>query len=183
MNEAERFLPKELLSRASKRRNEYAWRWNDILHVASAAEKAGFACTGGQAQFRSPDGTSEFNWSSFTPEGKRGDETWDQYVIRSWKDTRRICHRLFTDESTIAKGKRIFRFIQETAKQDMLPRETLWFVLYFQSTESGREIHGSREEPASYSPKGEPLRIRKWRLSRFMDGILGRLLGRTDDME
>ena len=183
MNEAERFLPKELLSRASKRGNEYAWRWNDILHVASAAEKAGFACAGGQAQFRSPDGTVTVNWSSFAPKGKRVNETRDQYVIRSWKETRRICHGLFTDEPTIAEGKKIFRSIQETVQQDILPRETLWFVLYFHSTESRRETHGIREELGFSSPDREPRRTRKGRLARFMDGILGRLQGRTDETE
>jgi hypothetical protein len=181
MNEAERFLPQELLSRASKRGNELAWRWKDLLSVAYAAEQAGLASAGGQAQFRSPDGTFEINWSSFTSGGRIGDETPEQYVIRSWKETRRTCYRLFTDESAIAEGKSIFRFIRETVKQDILPRETIWFILYFQSSESGREIHGSGEEPAPSSPKVEPLRRRKGRMVKFMDGILGLLPGRTDD--
>ena len=183
MNEAEQQLPQELLSRASKRGNEYSWRWKDILSVAYAAEKAGLASAGGQAQFRSPDRTFEINWSNITPKGRREDETQEQYVIRSWKETRWICYGLFTDESAITEGKRIFRFIQETVKQDILLRETLWFVLYFQRAETERERHGIREESASFTPKVEPLRRHKGRLARFIDGILGRLPGRTDNTE
>jgi hypothetical protein len=181
MNDTERFLPQELLSSASRRGNDYAWRWKDILPVASAAEKAGLACAGGQAQFRSPDGTFEINWKSFTPEGKRADETREEYLIRSWKETRRICHGLLSDESTIAEGKRIFRFIQETVKQDILPREALWFVLYLQRAESGEVIRGSVAEPPPASLKEEPRRTRQGKWARFMDGLLGLLPWRTDE--
>ena len=181
MNDIELYLPQELLSSASRRGNVYAWRWKDILRVAFAAEKAGLACGGGQAQFRSPDGTFEINWRSFTAEGRRGDETREQYLLRSWKETRRLCHGLFSDELTIAEGKRIFRFIQETVKQDILPRETLWFVLYLQIAESGEVIRGSVAEPPSAPLKEEPRRARKGRWARFMDGLLGLLPGRSDD--
>jgi protein-tyrosine kinase len=148
MNEAERFLPEELLSRASRREYEYAWRWKDSIHVASAAEKSGFACAGGKAKFRSPDGRFEINWSSFTTDGRRWNESWDQYVARSWNEARRISHMLFTDETTVEVGKKIFRSIQETVKQDMLPRDSLWIALYFHSAAPVREIDGSGREAA-----------------------------------
>jgi protein-tyrosine kinase len=134
------YLPSELLCRAIRRDGEYSWRWQDSIHAASAAEKSSIACAGGKAKFRSPDGRYEIIWSSFTTDGRRWDESWDQYVARSWNEARRISHMLFSDETTVEVGKKIFKALQETAQQEILPRDSLWITLTFQSSDPADEI-------------------------------------------
>jgi hypothetical protein len=124
-------LSMELLSCAEKRGNEYAWRRKDILRVAEEAEKAGLASRGGQVQFRTPDHIFEICWASFNPEERRSDETWSQYVIRSWKETRQMWQKFFDNEELIEEGRKIIKLIQETENQRVLPRDALWFVLCF----------------------------------------------------
>jgi hypothetical protein len=131
MNELELFLPIDLLSCADKRENEYAWRRKDLLRVADAAAKAGLASCGGQVQFRSTDGTYEIKWCSFDPEDRREDETWNKYVARSWEETSLMWQKLFDNEDSIEEGRKIFRIIKETETREVMPRDALWFVLYF----------------------------------------------------
>ena len=131
MNELELFLPMDLLSCADKRGNEYAWRRKDLLRVADAAEKAGLASCGGQVQFRSTDGTFEIKWRSFDPEDRRENEAWNKYVVRSWKETCLMWQNIFDNEDLIEEGRKIFKIIKETESREVLPRDALWFVLYF----------------------------------------------------
>jgi hypothetical protein len=121
----------DLLSCADKCGNEYAWRRKDILRVAEAAEKAGLASRGGQVQFRTPDKIFEFNWATFNPEERRNDESWSQYVIRSWKETRQMWQKFFDNEDLIEEGRKIIKLIQETENLQVLPSDALWFVLCF----------------------------------------------------
>ena len=58
----EDLLPLELLKRATRRGNEYAWRLEDIPQVIEAARLANLMSVGGQLQFRLPDGTCECYW-------------------------------------------------------------------------------------------------------------------------
>jgi hypothetical protein len=56
-------LPSDILERASRRGNEYAWRIHDIPDVIAAARAANLVSIGGQLQFRLPDGgTCECYW-------------------------------------------------------------------------------------------------------------------------
>lgn len=59
----EHALPPEILQRASRRGNEYAWRIQDIPDVIAAARAANLISTGGQLQFRlQGGGTCECYW-------------------------------------------------------------------------------------------------------------------------
>jgi hypothetical protein len=56
-------LPSDILERASRRGNEYAWRLRVIPDVIVAARGANLVSVGGQLQFRLPDGgTCECYW-------------------------------------------------------------------------------------------------------------------------
>jgi hypothetical protein len=133
MDEPGVFLPTELLACASRRGNEYAWRKRDLLAVAAAAEMGGLAAGGCQVQFRTPDGECALCWKSFYPREMKEEESWPQYVGRSWEETRQKWQELFDNEETVDEGRRIFRLIQET-EDDLLPRDALWFVLYFRTS-------------------------------------------------
>ena len=125
------FLPEELVAYASKRGDDYAWRRKDLLHVADEAEKREIASGGWQVLFRTPDGDCELCWHSFYPGGKRDNESWSQYVGRSWEESRLMWRKLFLDNSLIEEGKRAFRLFHDTEVPGLLPRDALWFVLYF----------------------------------------------------
>lgn len=129
--ESELFLPEELVAYASRWGDECAWRWKDLAHVAEAAEKREIASGGWQVLFRTPDGDCEVCWFSFFPQGMGDDESWPQYVGRSWVESRRMWRRLFMDEKLIGEGRKAFRLIREAEVPGLLPRDALRFVLYF----------------------------------------------------
>ena len=139
MEEPGVFLPTELLACASRRGNEYAWRKRDLLAVAAAAEMEGLASGGWQVQFRTPDGECALCWKSFYPGEMKAEESWPQYVGRSWEEVRQMWQELFDNEETVDEGRRIFRLIQET-EDGLLPRDALWFVLYFRSSGQGKRV-------------------------------------------
>ena len=145
MYELDLFLPVDLLSCADNRGNEYAWRWKDLPRAADEAEKAGLASDGWRALFRTPDGICEFYWSSFVPEPREDDEPWNQYVSRTWGESRRKWQELFENEELIEEGRKIFKVIQETESPGVLPRDALWFILYFGLSTPGNK--GPWERP------------------------------------
>jgi hypothetical protein len=139
MEEPGVFLPTELLTCASRRGNEYAWRKRDLLAVAASAELEGLASGGWQVQFRTPDGECALCWKSFYPGERRADEPWPQYVGRSWEEARQMWQELFDNEETVDEGRRIFRLIQET-EDGLLPRDALWFILYFRTSSQNIKV-------------------------------------------
>jgi hypothetical protein len=82
-------------------------------------------------QFRSTDGRFGIKWRNLDPDDRRVNEDWNSYVVRSWKETCQMWQNLFVDEALIEEGRKIFKIIKETETQEVLPSDTLWFVLYF----------------------------------------------------
>src|SRR5512136_1395497 len=95
---SELYLPEELIAYASRHGDKYAWRRKDLLHVAKEAEKREIASGGWQVVFCTPDGECELCWYRFYPEGKRDDESWPQFVGRSWEESRQMWRKLFSDK-------------------------------------------------------------------------------------
>jgi hypothetical protein len=126
---SELFLPEELIAYACKWENEYAWRKKDLLHVAGEAEKNGIASGGWQVMFRTPDGNCELCWNSFYPDEMRDNEPWPELV----------------DE-----GRKAFRLFQDTEVPGLLPRDALWFVLYFKR--SAKKIQVPNKDPLYNAP-------------------------------
>jgi len=149
MEDAGLSLPEELLSCAIRRGNEYAWRKKDLLRVVAAAEEAGIAANGWQVQFRSPDGAFELCWNSFGPAAARENESWNEHVSRSWDETRQTWQKLFDNKEFIEEGRKIFRIIQETEDEGLQPRDLLWFVLYFRSSNQKKPGHSHPSPPAT----------------------------------
>jgi hypothetical protein len=146
---SELFLPEELIAFASRWGNEYAWRKKDLLHVAALAGNDLIASGGWQVLFRTPDGNCELYWNSFYPEEMRSDESWGQFVSRSWEESKRSWRMLFEDEGLIEEGRRAFRLFLETEIPGLLPRDALWFVLYFKrSTQISREPQKELQQDA-----------------------------------
>jgi hypothetical protein len=76
-------LPAPLLEGATLRGNEYAWDPDRFPVVVSSAPGLGFACLGGQFQFRTESGTREMYWLNADPNERRADEPWSEYATRS----------------------------------------------------------------------------------------------------
>jgi hypothetical protein len=134
MEDAGSSPPEELLSSGSSLGNEYRCRKKELLKVAAIAVRDGLALDGWQVQFRTADGECELCWKSFYSEEKKKNERWLDYVGRSWEEARRKWQQLFDNEELIEEGRRIFRLIQATEEKGVLPRDTLWFILYFRSS-------------------------------------------------
>jgi len=134
-------LPEELLSCGSGMGNEYRCRKKNLLAVAAAAERDGIALGGWKVQFRTSDGECELCWESFYPEEMKENETWPDFVGRSWEEARQKWQQLFENEKLIEGGRRIFRLIQATEEGDVLPRDALWFILYFRSSTQEKQDH------------------------------------------
>ena len=80
---AEHLLPPDILARASRRGNEYAWPVDDIPLVIAAAKDALLASVGGQLQFRLPDGaTCECYWVNVDVGATPG-SSWPERVEQS----------------------------------------------------------------------------------------------------
>lgn len=155
---SEMFLSEDLIARASMRGDEYAWRKKDLLRVADEAQTSEIACDGWKVLFRTPDGDGELCWFSFYPEGLNGHETWQQFVERSWQVSRGKWRELFKEAELLEEGRKAFRLIQQTEDKELLPREALWFIIYFRSSESGlaeRKPARKREAPGDITEEWE----------------------------
>lgn len=86
MNETDS-LPPDMLLGASLRGNEYAWTVADFPRALARAEAHGYACLGGQFQFRVPDGgTCEMYWLDADSSDRCNDELWEKYSHRSCRE-------------------------------------------------------------------------------------------------
>lgn len=123
---AESRLPNEILEKASKRGNEYAWALADVVPAISASSKLGLICLGGVAQFRLPDAVYEMYWIEFDGPGKMDGEDQQAFLARN-------------AELCIADFRAIYEktdFLRETEPLKHLapPEEVLrhlCFALYF----------------------------------------------------
>jgi hypothetical protein len=110
---------------------EYAWRQADFEEAVGAARNAGLACLGGQVQFQAREGTCEAYWLKYDPEEQRTGEPWEDYVVRSSKETidafRQLCGQ--SDFRVVAREWELLRTKMDGEGYD--PVSDLWFVLYF----------------------------------------------------
>jgi len=91
-------LPPELVAGASINGNEYGWPPGLFPDAARRAEPLGYACLGGQFQFRAPAGTCEMYWLSADAADRQPGEDWRAYCERSrtevWKNSSRLWSEL-----------------------------------------------------------------------------------------
>jgi hypothetical protein len=77
-------LPPDILQGATLRGNEYGWSVSSFPEAVARAEAQGFACLGGQFQFRLNDGTTcEMYWLDADPKERTPGESWVDYCHRS----------------------------------------------------------------------------------------------------
>lgn len=126
----ERRLPQAVLNLADWRGGEAAWRRADLPRVAEAAVRLGFACIGGQVQFRLPEATAELYWQDFDPADRRASEDWAAYVDRSWKEALFLAAGLPADDVLIGQARK-FSGLESLPKAKL--QQALWFVAYLRA--------------------------------------------------
>lgn len=108
--ENERLLPRDLLSRASRRGNEFAWPIAEIPNVIDVAEKCGLVNLGGQLQFRIPDaGTCECHWILVcTYYSVPKELPYNERVEKTAIAARHYFEKILEEDDFIAEGKKGF---------------------------------------------------------------------------
>jgi hypothetical protein len=129
-------LHTELTSGATLDGNEYAWGLTDFPNAVRRAAGLGYACLGGQFQFRTPSGTCEMYWLDADSSERKPGEPWPRYAERS-------CEEGFAAFEEIIKAT---DFSLEVGKWPTVPelssswskaRQYLCFVAYFVSEPDG----------------------------------------------
>jgi hypothetical protein len=117
-------LPQDITQGATLRGNEYGWIVSTFPNAIAKAEERGYACLGGQFQFRLEDGsTCEIYWLEADSAGRADGEPWADYCPRSCAEVLQRFQRLISETDF---GKEASNW---TVQID--PIENLVFVAYF----------------------------------------------------
>jgi hypothetical protein len=117
-------LPPQVLQGATLRGNEYGWSVSAFPEALAEAEARGYACLGGQFQFRLDDGgTCEMYWLNADSKDRAHGESWADYCHRSCSEVRNGFQRL-VDRTDFSKEASSW-----TLQID--PATGLVFVAYF----------------------------------------------------
>lgn len=77
-------LPVDIAEGATIQGNEYGWNISSFPGALEKAQQKGYACLGGQFQFRLEDGSAyEMYWLNADSTERREGESWADYVHRS----------------------------------------------------------------------------------------------------
>jgi hypothetical protein len=117
-------LPPDVLEGVMLRANEYGWSIESFPIALARAEAHGYACLGGQFQFRLNDGsTCEMYWLHADSKERMPEELWAAYCHRSCSEVKENFQRLMlaTDFSKEASAWGL----------QSVHTENLVFVAYF----------------------------------------------------
>jgi hypothetical protein len=90
-------LPSDVLEGATLRGNEHGWSVASFPVALERAESHGYACLGGQFQFRLADGaTCEMYWLSADFRERLPGESWTDYSRRSCSEVKEDFQRLIS---------------------------------------------------------------------------------------
>src|SRR5260370_150970 len=117
-------LPSDVVEGATLRGHEYGWSTISFPVALDRAEAHGYACLGGQFQFRLGDGsTCEMYWLSADSKERLRGEQWADYSHRSCSEVKQNFQRLISETD----------FSKEASSWNLSPAatENLVFVAYF----------------------------------------------------
>ena len=118
-------LPPDISQGARLRGNEYGWSVSSFPDALARAEAHGYACLGGQFQFRLDDGsTCEMYWLAADSKERAYGESWADYSRRSCSEVQNKFQRLV---SATDFGKEASNW----PSVQIDPTTTLVFVAYF----------------------------------------------------
>lgn len=125
-------LPAGLAEGATLAGNEYAWGVADFPKALRRAVDLGYACLGGQFQFRAPRATCEMYWLDVESSERGGGEPWARYVERACEEVSAGFQKLIA-ETDFEKEARGWKTVPELSGPGAQPGRYLCFVAYFVS--------------------------------------------------
>src|SRR5437867_973546 len=118
-------LPLEISQGATIQGNEYGWSVSSFPDALATAQAHGYACLGGQFQFRSVDGICEMYWVNADSKDRLPQESWSDYCRRSCSEVLERFHQRIANTDFTKEGLRWPVHID--------PVKDLVFVAYFVS--------------------------------------------------
>ena len=118
-------LPPEITQGATLRGKEFGWTISSFPDALTKAPALGYACLGGQFQFRVDDGIYEMYWIDADSAEREQGESWEDYCRRSCKEVLQEFQKSLS-KTDFAKEALNFSFPID-------PIKTLVFVAYFVS--------------------------------------------------
>jgi len=119
------------VEKASLRGKELAWGVEDFPPALAKAASLGFACIGGQFQFRLPDGTCEMYWRAADAADRASAELWADYVARCEREVREGFTRIVRDTDFRREAEEFDYLREKMARGHFDPLDYLCFVAYF----------------------------------------------------
>jgi len=123
-------LPSQIIKGAQLAGNEYAWDLAFFPNALASAEALGYACIGGQFQFRIDAGTCEMYWLNADSSDRMKNEPWLAYCRRSCFEVKRGFEKLASETNFVDQALQWIP-IREAISQGVDPLQKLVFVAYF----------------------------------------------------
>jgi hypothetical protein len=125
-----RALPPKIAEGAHLKGNEYGWEASLFPAALANAQTLGYACIGGQFQFRLDNGTCEMYWLSADSDPRHEAESWLNYCERSCSEVMAGFQKLMS-EIDFRKQAQEWPPVKEAMTHGLDPLEKLVFVAYF----------------------------------------------------
>jgi hypothetical protein len=126
----ERELPPKIAEGSHLEGNEYGWEPSLFPPALANAHALGYACIGGQFQFRLDDGTCEMYWLSADSDPRHEAEKWLEYCQRFCSEVKTGFQKLMS-ETDFQRQALEWRPVIEAMAHGLDPLEKVVFVAYF----------------------------------------------------
>jgi hypothetical protein len=131
-------LPKHLLDIAVRSGNEYGWHYADALNVIEAALWLQIAITGGQVQYKLPNGTCELYWLSYDVDERKANEDWIAYCQRAASECIDRINKVI--ETNIELQALEFQILRDAQNEGIQIDQFKIFILYFDDMETSDQL-------------------------------------------
>lgn len=129
MNSVPNILPPEFTQGATLLGNEYGWSISTFPLALVDAQRLGYACLGGQFEYRYKDGSIyELYWLDANPTERGQTELWNHFVERSCGEVSTLINSLLLSD----------RFQKDT--KQLASMANLFFVAYFVTEEEWKQL-------------------------------------------
>jgi hypothetical protein len=127
---SERELPSKIAEGTCLEANEYGWEPSLFPTALANAQALGYACIGGQFQFRLDIGTCEMYWLSADSDPRHEAESWQEYCERSCSEVKTVFQKLMS-ETDFREQALDWHPGREAMTHGLEPLEKLAFIAYF----------------------------------------------------
>jgi hypothetical protein len=117
-------LPPDISQGAILRGNEYGWSVPSFPNALAKAEAQGYACLGGQFQFRLEEATCEMYWLEANSQERVRGESWPEYCHRS-------CSEVLSGFKRLVSATDFKKEASSWTSGQIDPTKSLVFVAYF----------------------------------------------------